>query len=121
MLHGIDPFDAPDTMEIYSNILACKVKFTRVFPADAKSLVKHLLTSDLSKRYGNLSNGPNDVKNHRWYNSLNHNDVLQKKVTPDYVPPIKNESDTSNFDHWPEDKAKVNVVDSSVDPFNDLI
>jgi len=66
MLHGIDPFDSTDTVEIYSNILTGKVKFARSFPSDAKSLVKHLLTADLSKRYGNLTNGPADVKNHRW-------------------------------------------------------
>jgi hypothetical protein len=31
--------------------------FPKGFDSDAKSLVKHLLVSDLSKRYGNLKNG----------------------------------------------------------------
>lgn len=50
MIHGIDPFDAADAMEIYAKILAGKIRFSRTFPSDAKSLVKHLVTADLSKR-----------------------------------------------------------------------
>lgn len=57
---GIDPFTDDDTMKIYKNILKGKVNFSMVFEKeakDAKSLIKHLLQSDLSKRYGNLKNG----------------------------------------------------------------
>ena len=34
---------------------------------NAKSLVKHLVVADLSKRYGNLKRGVNDIKKHRWF------------------------------------------------------
>lgn len=34
---------------------------------NAKSLVKHLLVADLTKRYGNLKGGVNDIKTHRWF------------------------------------------------------
>ena len=44
-------------MQIYQNILSGKLKFSTVFDQDAKSLVRHLLEHDLSKRYGNLKNG----------------------------------------------------------------
>jgi hypothetical protein len=37
--------------------LSGKLKFSTVFDPDAKSLVRHLLEHDLSKRYGNLKNG----------------------------------------------------------------
>ena len=33
------------------------IKFSNIFDADAKSLVKHLVEHDLTKRYGNLKNG----------------------------------------------------------------
>lgn len=36
----------------------------------AKSLVKHLLVADLSKRYGNLKRGSEDIKRHRWFKQL---------------------------------------------------
>jgi hypothetical protein len=29
--------------------------------------------------------------------------VVQRRITPPYVPPVKNPGDTSNFDAYPED------------------
>jgi hypothetical protein len=57
MLAGIDPFSDKDPMSVYHNILKGKFKFPKGFDEDAKSLVRHLLVADLSKRYGNLKNG----------------------------------------------------------------
>lgn len=57
MLAGIDPFNDADPMMIYQNIIRGNLKFPRTFDKDGRSLVKHLLVSDLSKRYGNLKNG----------------------------------------------------------------
>jgi protein kinase A len=57
MIAGIDPFNDDDPMAIYQNILKGVVKFPRSFDPDAKSLVKHFLQADLSKRFGNLKNG----------------------------------------------------------------
>ncbi len=54
---GIDPFNDEDPMGIYRNNLKGKISFTSNFDKDAKSLVKHLLVADLSKRYGNLKDG----------------------------------------------------------------
>ena len=61
MIAGIDPFSDEDPMLIYQKILKGKVKFPRSFDKNAKSLVKHLLQADLSKRYGNLKRGVKDV------------------------------------------------------------
>lgn len=70
MLAGIDPFNDDDPMAIYQKILKGKIKFPRDFHKDAKSLVKHLLVADVTKRYGCLRNGANDIKNHRWFKNL---------------------------------------------------
>lgn len=80
MIVGIDPFDAPDAMQIYENILARSFKFTRSFPEDPKSLVKHLIVLNVTKRYGNLKNGPEDVKNHRWFTNLNMEYINNKVI-----------------------------------------
>jgi hypothetical protein len=44
-------------MGIFDKILAGKVKFPLFFSSNAKSLIRHMLDIDLSKRYGNLKNG----------------------------------------------------------------
>ena len=57
---GIDPFSDDDAMGIYRNILKGKVTFPAYIDKDAreaKSMIKHLLVADLSKRFGNLKDG----------------------------------------------------------------
>lgn len=98
---GIDPFNDDDTMSIYKNILKGKISFPSCFDKeakDAKSLIKHLLVADLSKRYGNLKDGVNDVKSHRWFNNFSWDDLLKKKMKPCYIPQVKSLGDVSNFE-----------------------
>ena len=72
---------------------------------NAKSLVKHLLVADLTKRFGNLKGGSliqsfliiyffsfigvNDIKNHRWFNEVDWELLLQKKIVAPYKPYVK--------------------------------
>ena len=76
-------------MEIYQKILKGKVKFPRSFDKGAKSLVKHLLVADLTKRFGNLKGGSKDIKNHRFYKKLDFDALLGQKLPAPYKPPIK--------------------------------
>jgi len=83
-------------MLIYTKILDGKFRFTRSFDKNAKSLVKHLLVADTTKRYGNLKNGVDDIINHRWFSGLSFKKVFRKEIDPPYVPHIKYAYDTSN-------------------------
>ncbi|MDR3736773.1 MAG: hypothetical protein P4L10_14720 [Acidobacteriaceae bacterium] len=56
---------------------------------NAKSLVKHLLQADLSKRYGNLKGGVKDIKEHRFFKGLSWDDLLVRKLKSPYIPPLK--------------------------------
>ena len=60
-----------------------------MFIRNAKSLVKHMLQADLSKRYGNLKNGVNDIKGHRFFNGLNWTKLLSKEIKAPYIPEVK--------------------------------
>ncbi|KAF4700337.1 protein kinase A catalytic subunit, partial [Perkinsus olseni] len=66
MIVGQPPFCDEEPMGIYQKILAGKIYFPKYFDKNAKGLVKKLLTADLSKRYGNLKNGADDIKKHKW-------------------------------------------------------
>ena len=57
MIAWIDPFNDVDQMLIYQKILKGKLKFPSSFDSNAKNLVKYLLETDLSKRYGDLKGG----------------------------------------------------------------
>lgn len=113
MIAGIDPFADDDPLLIYQNILKSKLHFPKGFDNDAKSLVKHLLVNDLSKRYGNLKNGTtlnnlgvNDIKNHRYLNTINFANLQSKKISPPYRPDVKGMNDTSNFSNYPENPVQ---------------
>ncbi|CAD8203280.1 unnamed protein product [Paramecium octaurelia] len=114
---GIDPFSDEDPMAIYQKILKGKVKFPKSFDKNAKSLVKHLLVADLSKRYGNLKNGAADIKNHRWFGNLDWNLLTQKKLPVPYKPVVKAPNDTSNFSSYPESDTQSPALKPADDPF----
>ena len=83
------------------------------------SLVKHILTQDLSKRYGNLKNGVNDIKNHRFFNELDWSALLKAKLKPPYIPNTSGKGDCKNFVECDEedDDYEVPSIKSSEDPF----
>ena len=76
-------------MNIYRKIINTKPKYPEGFDSKCKSFVKHLLRRDLSKRYGNLKNGVNDIKDHRFFDKINWANLLLKKHEVAYVPKIE--------------------------------
>ena len=62
MLAGYPPFQDDDPMNIYRKIINTKPRYPDGFDSNLKSLVKHLLRRDLSKRFGNLQAGAEDIK-----------------------------------------------------------
>ncbi|KAF4738804.1 hypothetical protein FOZ63_004025 [Perkinsus olseni] len=102
MIVGYPPFVDEDPMGIYQKILSGKIVFPRYFDKDAKSLVKRLLTADLTKRYGNLRNGVDDIKGSDWFKGLSWYDLYNKNIPAPYKPKVKSDTDTSNFDDYPD-------------------
>jgi protein kinase A len=86
MIIGRPPFMHNDTYEIFKMILKQKILFPNGFPSDAKSLVKHLTAHDLSKRFGNLINGIDDIKSHRYFKSIDFNLLGKRQVLAPHVP-----------------------------------
>ena len=117
MLVGIDPFSDDEPMAVYQNILRGKIKFPSNFPKDAKSIVKHLLVSDLGKRYGNLKDGASDIKKHRWFNTVDWSHILEKNISAPYVPKLKGEGDTSHYSSYPENDSQPKALKPNEDPF----
>jgi protein kinase A len=85
---GHAPFVDDDPMMIYKKIINTKPRYPDGFDKDLKSLVKHLLRRDLSKRFGNLVDGVNDIKDHRFFASMDWTALLAKRIDAPYVPTI---------------------------------
>merc|ERR1712050_397624 len=99
-----------DPMGIYQKILAGKVYFPKYFDKNAKALVKKLLTADLSKRYGNLKDGANDILKHKWFESLDFRKLESYAHPAPFKPPMKDENDVSNYEDIPDSKDLPPVV-----------
>lgn len=121
MLGGQPPFVDDDPMGIYQQILAGKVNFPRFFERNAKNLIKKLLTADLTKRFGCLKNGAEDIRKHKWFSGLDYEALLARKPTAPIIPRVSGKADTSNFDPYPDsvDEAPSPVY-SGKDPFQDF-
>ncbi|XP_037052473.1 cAMP-dependent protein kinase catalytic subunit 3 [Bradysia coprophila] len=102
MLVGYPPFYDDNPFGIYEKILSGKIDWARHIDPIAKDLVKKLLVPDRTKRMGNMKNGADDIKRHRWFKHLDWDDVYHKKLTPPMIPKVSFAGDSSNFDEYPE-------------------
>ena len=102
MICGVDPFADDDPIKIYENILEGNIQFSSHFDDKSKSLIKHLLEPDLSRRYGNLKNGVNDIKNHLFFKSLIWDKLLRQEIEAPFIPKIKGDNELKYYNVYPE-------------------
>ena len=121
MICGVDPFADDSPMKIYENILEGKIKFTSDFDDNSKSLIKHLVERDISKRYGNLKNGVEDIKNHEFFKSMNWDKLLKQEISADFIPKIKQDNKLSYYDFYPDSDEEVEPLDNERDPFMKIL
>ncbi|KAJ1555228.1 camp-dependent protein kinase catalytic subunit [Cladochytrium tenue] len=96
MLAGHPPFYDEDPFKLYEKILICKLRFPPHFDPMARDLVRRLLTPDLSKRFGNLKGGSEDIKRHRWFHGIDWDSLRNLEIIVPYVPKVGHAGDTSN-------------------------
>jgi len=76
MIDGSPPFLGGDEMEVYDKVLKLNYSYDSdahdaaagsYFCADSKDLIRRLICLEPSRRLGNLRDGAEDIKNHRWF------------------------------------------------------
>jgi len=103
MLAGYPPFFDDNPFCIYEKILAGKLEWPQHMEQTAKDLIKRLLVHDRTKRLGNMKAGAEDIKKHRWFKSIDWEEVYQRQLRPPIVPNVSSDGDTRNFDNYPEE------------------
>uniref|UniRef100_A0A3Q4HC05 cAMP-dependent protein kinase catalytic subunit PRKX-like n=1 Tax=Neolamprologus brichardi TaxID=32507 RepID=A0A3Q4HC05_NEOBR len=92
------------------HVIQARIDFNRSidneYPALTQDLIKKFLVIDRARRLGNMKNGADDVKKHRWFKTIDWEAVPLRKLKPPIVPKVSHEGDTSNFDVYPEDDWK---------------
>ncbi|KAL4090312.1 hypothetical protein QTP88_025174 [Uroleucon formosanum] len=117
MAAGYPPFFADQPIQIYEKIVSGKVRFPSHFGSDLKDLLRNLLQVDLTKRFGNLKNGVNDIKGHKWFASTDWIAVFQKKIEAPFIPRCKGPGDTSNFDEYEEEALRISSTEKCAKEF----
>lgn len=100
MLAGYPPFYDENPFGIYQKILAGKLEFPRHFETHGRDLIRKLLTADRTKRIGNMKNGAEDIKKHKWHRGLNWAALFNKQLEAPLVPDVSSHNDTSQFDKY---------------------
>jgi len=98
MLCGDPPFVHDDPMQLYQMILRGSFPFPSNVGKHAKDLVNKLLVANPAARLGSLKKGSRDVTSHPFFKLIDLTFLHKKTVKAPYVPPLKGEKDTSNFD-----------------------
>lgn len=118
MLCGQPPFvDDEDPMGIYQQVLSGQIHFPRFFDRSSKNLIKKILIADLTKRYGCLRHGAADIKKHKWFSGFKFEELYKKALVPPFIPEVKDSTDTSNFDSYPDSPTQAEPYINDKNPF----
>ncbi|KAJ8357965.1 hypothetical protein AAFF_G00047850 [Aldrovandia affinis] len=84
------------------------------------TLLRNLLQVGLTKRYGNLKNAVNDIKNHKWFGTTDWIGIYERKVEAPFVPECRGPGDTSNLDNYEEEDIRVSMTEKCAMEFSEF-
>ncbi|XP_065903955.1 cAMP-dependent protein kinase catalytic subunit beta-like [Dysidea avara] len=118
---GYPPFYSSSKKITFERITTCRYYMPSHFTSRLKHLNRSLLQADLSKRFGNLVNGVNDIKYHLWFEGINWRAIANKEVVPPFVPECPaGDGDTSNFEEYDEEDLEESETEQYADLFKDF-
>lgn len=98
MMCGRLPFYNRDHEILFELILIEDVKFPPTLSPDAKSLLQGLLMKNPKERLGGGENDARDIKEHTFFCRVPWLQLLEKQLTPPFLPQVTSETDTRYFD-----------------------
>ncbi|XP_030095445.1 cGMP-dependent protein kinase 2 isoform X2 [Serinus canaria] len=103
LLTGSPPFSGADQMMTYNLILKGieKLDFPKAITRRPEDLIRRLCRQNPTERLGNLRNGINDIKKHRWLSGFNWDSLKVRKLTSPLKRELSGPTDYSYFDSYP--------------------
>ncbi|XP_008322698.1 serine/threonine-protein kinase N2 [Cynoglossus semilaevis] len=98
MLVGESPFPGDDEEEVFDSIVNDEARYPRFLSPQSVSLLQKLLQKDPGKRLGSGVDDAAEIKRHKFFQGMDWNALLAKKIKPPFLPVIKAARDVSNFD-----------------------
>ncbi|XP_033845028.1 serine/threonine-protein kinase N2 [Periophthalmus magnuspinnatus] len=98
MLVGESPFPGDDEEEVFDSIVNDDVRYPRFLSPDSVSLIQKLLQKNPEMRLGAGEEDAAEIKRHKFFQGIDWEALLAKRVKPPFLPVIKAAQDVSNFD-----------------------
>jgi hypothetical protein len=110
MLTGKIPFgESEDKISTIKKILKGKVSFPDYLSKASIDLIKRLLKVNKMKRLGNLIGGIEDIKNHKFYDNVNREEIIKRGEKTPFNINYK-EGETIYFlSYYPKDIKDVSI------------
>lgn len=104
MLVGRSPFYSygTDQVSLFKRIVQVKYSFPPggAVNEQAQDLIQRLIVRRQANRFGCLARGDMDIRDHSWFNVIDVDKLLNKKIPAPWVPRIKDPLDASHFDSY---------------------
>ncbi|KAM0953825.1 putative protein kinase AGC-Pl family [Dioscorea sansibarensis] len=111
MLTGKPPFIGGNRDKVQQKIVKDKIKLPAFLSSEAHSLLKGLLQKESSRRLGSGPGGSNEIKNHKWFKSINWRKLDAREIQPSFRPNVTDKNCIANFDErW----TSMPLLDSPV-------
>jgi len=94
MLTGLPPFYCEDVQEMYTKIMTAELEIPQTMSDEAGDLLTRLLDRNDESRLQE----PVDIKAHPFFDSIDWDLLLRRKLTPPFIPEVHADDDTSNID-----------------------
>ncbi|KAM7391077.1 hypothetical protein PAMP_021793 [Pampus punctatissimus] len=98
MLVGESPFPGEDEEEVFDSIVNDDVQYPGSLPPDAVAIIQKLLKKNPVKRLGAGERDATELKGEKFFETIDWEALLAKKVKPPFLPSVKESVDVSNFD-----------------------
>ncbi|XP_073678926.1 serine/threonine-protein kinase N1b [Garra rufa] len=98
MLVGESPFPGDDEEEVFDSIVNDEVRYPRFLSTEAIGIMRRLLRRNPERRLGSSERDAEDIKKQSFFRSMDWDALLQRRVSPPFVPAVKGKEDVSNFD-----------------------
>lgn len=100
MLYGLPPFYSKDTNQMYSNILyqALRLNHNVQVTSNAKNIIIGLLQKEQYLRLGASELDFSEIRDHPFFNEIQWQDLLDKKLPVPWIPDLDSETDLKHID-----------------------
>jgi protein kinase A/protein kinase X len=114
MLVGFPPFYDRQPIGIYKKVLKGHLELPSFLTREAKDIIRKLLNPNIKTRIGVTDNGQSIIK-HAFFEGVDLEEILMGRISPPWVPPLKNYQDTTFFQKQDDSQSESDFYDSFMD------